>query len=270
MRQRVGKHVTDNSTQFALREIRGDIRGELTQPSVLIVLVAVSGIVALAGPFETDTLLRLAPRFAYWLVLVAGSYACGVAGSIIARHAVRRPIPQMALACALVGCAVSTLVLGLNWLVFAFFPALAQLPTFLGTIFAISAIVTISVNLLTNQRQADATPAADSPPLLNRLPFDKRGPLLALSVEDHYVQVRTGKGTDMLLMRLSDAIQEVGATPGAQVHRSHWVAFASVTRAERKGDRAILTLIDGSEIPVSRANIQKIREAGLLPGGRNG
>jgi len=100
---------------------------------------------------------------------------------------------------------------------------------------------------------------------LQRVPLEKRGALLALSVEDHYVRVHTAKGTEMVLMRLSDAMRETGALPGAQVHRSHWVAFHAVRAARRDGDRAILTLSSGVDIPVSRANLPKVKEAGLLP-----
>ena len=66
-------------------------------------------------------------------------------------------------------------------------------------------------------------------------------------------------------MRLSDAVKEVGPNPGAQVHRSHWVSFDQVENVRRTSDRAILTMRSGAEIPVSRANLPKIKEAGLLP-----
>jgi DNA-binding LytR/AlgR family response regulator len=69
----------------------------------------------------------------------------------------------------------------------------------------------------------------------------------------------------MILMRLADAIKEVGQTAGLQVHRSHWVAAAAVTSAKRTGDRAILTMSHGADIPVSRTYIPAIKEAGLLP-----
>jgi DNA-binding LytR/AlgR family response regulator len=101
--------------------------------------------------------------------------------------------------------------------------------------------------------------------LLDRLPLDKRGPLVSISVEDHYVRVRTAQGEELLLMRLTDAIREVGASKGVQVHRSHWVALDAVRAARREGDRAILTMAHGPEIPVSRTNVPAIREAGLLP-----
>jgi DNA-binding LytR/AlgR family response regulator len=97
------------------------------------------------------------------------------------------------------------------------------------------------------------------------LPLQKRAPLVALSVEDHYVRIRTTKGEAMILMQLGDAIREVGDTPGLQVHRSHWVALDQIRAVTRKGDGAIVSLRHGPDVPVSRANLPKLREAGLLP-----
>jgi DNA-binding LytR/AlgR family response regulator len=88
---------------------------------------------------------------------------------------------------------------------------------------------------------------------------------VALSVEDHYVRIRTTRGEDMVLMRLTDAIREAAPTPGLRVHRSHWVAIAGVANARRDGDRAILKMIAGGDIPASRSHIPALRQAGLLP-----
>nr|WP_255552328.1 LytTR family DNA-binding domain-containing protein [Maritimibacter dapengensis] len=101
--------------------------------------------------------------------------------------------------------------------------------------------------------------------ILDRLPIEKRGPLISLSVQDHYVEVATTKGTELVLLRLSDAMAEVGDTPGLQVHRSHWIATGAVKSARRDGARAILTMADGRDIPVSRTYLPAIKEAGLLP-----
>lgn len=66
-------------------------------------------------------------------------------------------------------------------------------------------------------------------------------------------------------MRLGDAIREAAPEPGLQVHRSHWVAIAAVTAARREGDRAVLSLSHGGDIPASRSHIPALKEAGLLP-----
>ena len=92
-----------------------------------------------------------------------------------------------------------------------------------------------------------------------------RGALVALSSEDHYTRIRTTRGEELVLIRLADAIREAEPVKGLQVHRSHWVALDHIAAARRDGDRAILRLSIGSDIPVSRANVARLREAGLLP-----
>jgi DNA-binding LytR/AlgR family response regulator len=82
-------------------------------------------------------------------------------------------------------------------------------------------------------------------------------------VQDHYVEVHTERGMHLVLMRLSDAIDEAEGIPGLKVHRSHWVALEAVAEARREGGRVVLRLRDGASVPVSRAHVQALREAGL-------
>ncbi len=247
----------------------------MTQPLTLVALAAVAGVMALMGPFGTDDLLGLGPRALYWGVTVVTTYGAGaLIHDLLAPRTRARPMAVQVLAAGLAtGGAVSLLVVAVNALTFGWVPDAKELPPFLGSVLGICVIVSATLHFAARELRARApqagAPPAPAPlpavPLLDRLPLDKRGALVALSVEDHYVRIRTVKGEDLRLMRLSDAIREVGTTPGAQVHRSHWVAFGQVTAARRDGDRAILTLSTGEEIPVSRANLPRIREAGLLP-----
>jgi DNA-binding LytR/AlgR family response regulator len=79
-----------------------------------------------------------------------------------------------------------------------------------------------------------------------------RAPLLRLSVRDHYVDVVTEAGTTAVLIRLGDAITEVGGIPGTRVHRSHWVAASAVRLSTPASGKAVLQLSDGSKVPVSK------------------
>ena len=63
-------------------------------------------------------------------------------------------------------------------------------------------------------------------------------------------------------MRLSDAIAAVEALDGARTHRSWWVARDAVERVSRGDGRAVLTLSNGLEAPVSRTYAPALREAG--------
>ena len=67
------------------------------------------------------------------------------------------------------------------------------------------------------------------------LTMEKRALLLVLSVEDHYVRVRTTKGDELILMRLTDAIIETDPVPGVRAHGSRRPDRADVTGASDDG-----------------------------------
>jgi DNA-binding LytR/AlgR family response regulator len=77
--------------------------------------------------------------------------------------------------------------------------------------------------------------------------------LLRLSVQDHYTQIVTTRGRQLVLLRFADALKEIGETQGLQVHRSHWIADADVVALRKQAGRLLLMTRDGSEIPVSRS-----------------
>jgi hypothetical protein len=102
---------------------------------------------------------------------------------------------------------------------------------------------------------------APPPAFLQRVPIRLQGAdLYAVEAQDHYLRLHTSKGSDLILMRLSDAIAELEGIEGAQVHRSWWVARESIAEAERGDGRATLTLKDGSQVPVSRTYARMLRE----------
>jgi len=104
-----------------------------------------------------------------------------------------------------------------------------------------------------------------APKILSRLPIHmKTAELYALSAEDHYVRIHTSKGEEMVLMRLSDAIEEVGIIPGMQTHRSWWVAASAVDNIQSKGRGAEVKLPNGTQVPVSRNALKSLRAAGWL------
>lgn len=100
--------------------------------------------------------------------------------------------------------------------------------------------------------------------LLERVRPERRGALLAIKAEGHYLQVYTDTGSDLILYRLSDALLELGAEDGAQVHRSWWVASRALA-PQRHRDRLVLT--NGVEVPVSRSFLVAARQRGWLTPG---
>ena len=102
--------------------------------------------------------------------------------------------------------------------------------------------------------------AAAAPPLLERLPASRRGRLLHLQMRDHYVEIHTDRGSELVLMRFGDALKELGRTEGMQVHRSHWIARAAVKKIVRRTGRTVAFLENGTEVPVSRRYARALRD----------
>ena len=98
--------------------------------------------------------------------------------------------------------------------------------------------------------------------LSERLPAELGSDIIALEMEDHYVRVHTALGNELVLMRLRDAIKEVEGIDGMQVHRSWWVARGAVADVLREGRNVRLKLDTDIEAPVSRANVQALKDAG--------
>ena len=108
-------------------------------------------------------------------------------------------------------------------------------------------------------------PSSPAPPrLLARMKPSLGDVVLALQGEDHYVRVHTSLGSELLLMRLADAIDELDGLAGERVHRSWWVARAAVAGARINGRRACLSLSNGVNAPVSREATSRLRRAGWL------
>ncbi|HWJ94374.1 MAG TPA: LytTR family DNA-binding domain-containing protein, partial [Telluria sp.] len=102
-------------------------------------------------------------------------------------------------------------------------------------------------------------PALPPAPFYERIPSHLGRQLLALGAEDHYLRVMTAQGSDLILMRMADAIRELGDGTGLQVHRSWWVALDAVTEIRRDGGRTALVLANGQEVPVSRTFLAAVR-----------
>lgn len=235
-----------------------------------LAIAAAAGIfLALIGAFETGE-TPLPTRLLYWVpIMLAG----GVLGYFMAMlvnrfsSADRNPWLFGAILAGVITIPATFLVWGWTAL---FFPAVRHievLPGFAFNVLLISVAMT-AVTTIANRpgRITHAPPAGAAPApvrFLERLPPKLKGAALyAVSAEDHYLRLHTSKGSDLVLMRMSDAIAELEGVEGAQTHRSWWVARDAVESTRRDGDRLTLVLKGGAEAPVSRPNIRPLRDAG--------
>jgi DNA-binding LytR/AlgR family response regulator len=252
--------VNDSPLQSTLRELQGLSR----DARFWTVLAVIALIVGLVGPFGTYQVLAVAPRLAYWGVVVLGTALTGtlVVGFIerLLRPRLNKYLAAL-LAGALPGPLLAAMVALINIAVFG--PGVTSFD--LLTLGIYCTLISAAVTLVSAVLERPITPAAtpEPPALLERLPRPQRGPLRRISVADHYVEVTTDKGSSLVLMRLSDAIKETAPIEGLQVHRSHWVALDAVRRSTRQNGRPALELDDGTIVPVSRTYIAAVRAAGF-------
>ncbi|WP_066531492.1 LytTR family DNA-binding domain-containing protein [Erythrobacter sp. CCH5-A1] len=116
--------------------------------------------------------------------------------------------------------------------------------------------------------RADPLGAPDPLPALPDLMAEKlpvrlrQARLIAIEAEDHYLRIHTDAGSDLVLMRMTDACALLPEAAGARVHRSWWAARGAVERLARREGKAELTLQTGLTVPVSRAMQAALREQG--------
>lgn len=94
---------------------------------------------------------------------------------------------------------------------------------------------------------------------MQKLPLEKRGQLLCLEMDDHYLKVHTDKGHHLLLMRFKDALAFLEDYPGVQTHRSWWVAKEAIVSEEKAGRKLLLKLVNQQLVPVSRSFLAQVK-----------
>lgn len=236
---------------------------------------------AVLGPFGTYTELSLPVRYAYWIALVLVGYL----NILLAAHAVASLRPSLRhrwslTAVTLVSSVPTTLAVAwVESLTRAHPVPLALLPRVYGCVTLVQLVMVLfltrlqpSLSALLLRRQEDPAPTAEeapapaplamsTPAFYRRIPPHLGQELLALTAEDHYLRVITSIGSDLILMRLSDALAELGDEAGLQVHRSWWVAHGAVRAVERDQGRIVLRLCSGITVPVSRTYAPAVRDA---------
>ncbi|WP_247894955.1 LytTR family DNA-binding domain-containing protein [Azospirillum brasilense] len=252
----------------------------------LPVLLGAALVLTLLGPFGTFAELTLAQRLAYWVGLIGlGGLAFELLTLAATRLRRERPEAWRSMLAGVTLAVAAPMTLAVALLEKSLRGKDMLHPLGLAELFVYVVLVTLLVSAIPvwlelrdrgllagptpppsppvpdNAPASPANPAA--PAFFARLPARLGRDLLALEMEDHYVRVHTAEGSDLILMRLRDAIGELAGLDGMQVHRSHWVAAAAVAEMERKPDgKLVLVLRNGLRVPVSRSYAMAVREAG--------
>lgn len=236
----------------------------------LIVAVLGGVFLAMTGAFGSAG-AAFGPRLAYWVVvMVLGGLWGHLCSALVGRFldTDERPWLTIAVMVMVITGPLCVIVWAATGLFFAqqLYP-LAALPQLVVPVLVVTAAVTTLNVFLGRARpiQTYATPPetpARPVRFLDRMPMKLRGATIrAVQAEDHYLRIHTDRGSDLILMRLSDAVEELEGLEGAQTHRSWWVAKDAVRGVERGDGRATLTLDGGLSAPVSRRYARILRDA---------
>ncbi|MDO1582376.1 LytTR family DNA-binding domain-containing protein [Rhizobium oryzicola] len=264
--------------QSALRELQSFFQSPRFWATILIVAV----VFTIVGPFGTAHSMPFIRRLAFWLLLHTTAFA--IASIIIVfivswwgGTGIKRLATMMvgaAIAAVPIGIAVEGLQAGFADQGVSLASALEQIKVSLllsPLLCALTYLTMSGPHPLTEQvplqdtgaplpeqaampeQQATPAPAAAAaPPILARLKPQHRGRLLRLSVQDHYTEVVTSRGRELILLRFADAVTESAPVPGQRIHRSHWIADDHVGWLKKDNGKLLVVTASGTALPVSR------------------
>ncbi|MFB0612438.1 LytTR family DNA-binding domain-containing protein [Aurantiacibacter poecillastricola] len=245
----------------------------------LAIMLVIGVVLALLGPFGSfgDPIEE---RLVYWIGLALAGYALySPISAVVVPWGKRMVFPEWAVwvASVLVATVPMTAfiwILGfigdeLRW------PRLDEALYSYLRVLVIGAGITVVFHMLdrppalhpvqrSESEGASQVAPGTQPRFIDRLSAEMGTDLIALEMEDHYVRAHTALGSELVLMRMRDAVAELEGVEGEQVHRSWWVARGGVADVVRDGRNVRLLLDNGIEAPVSRANVSLLKQRGWL------
>ena len=249
--------------QFTLREILAIIQNY----RFWIGFAAVVIILTIAGPFGTLQSLNHAERLVYWSLHAVLTFFTGVFVAVFVISSLTKfgmkPQIAKALGAISVGFPVSIIVWCLNQ--YGFSLDMGGLPQYLRLL-SYCLGISIAISLLYFLIKGDEEDENSKPhiqketPFLSRLSAHLGKNLLHITSQDHYVEATTDRGSELILIRFSDAVMELQNFAGIQIHRSHWIADEAVEQVQRKNGNLFILTKEGKEFPVSRSNAKLVRE----------
>lgn len=240
----------------------------------LFLMTAFGILLGLAAPFGSAA-LPTGPRLFFWVAFILVGYGLFRPAAVVASWMVTETkVPRWA-AVALTALVASlplaaSIGFALGGMRVTDFWFGERFPILYAQVAAIGLAIHLILNFLFAGREAAGAPETIAPPppqgpalqhaFFRRLPPSLGTELICLEMQDHYVRVQTALGSTLLLMRLRDAIEELGEL-GLPVHRSWWVARSAIAGLDQNGRNLRLRLTDGSHVPVSRAHMPAVRAA---------
>lgn len=247
--------------------VLGRMRDRLLDTRILSLWLCASVICVVSGPFGTSQ-SHILERTHYWF----GAIALGIVAQVVAFTLMEalastwrlRLAPRMAGEVALFSAIYAPLLWPITLWTFGLSGEDFGFGRVLFYVAAVAAPAVAFIHLIV-LRGFDAE-TEEPPRLYNRLEPSLRDEVVRMSMKDHYVEVRTVKGVQTILLRFADALDEIDGVEGWRIHRSHWVAKAHAGPVRSEGARFFMTTPDGEDLPVSRTYLPALTEAGLFRG----
>lgn len=213
---------------------------------------------ALTGPFGTYELLGYLTRLAYWGLVILG---CGAAFNyailVVLANERLSALPRvaaLAIASALATPVGGAIVYVLDNVFRGGHDGLDYYVWLCVCVFGVGMAITLVQYWRPTRAEMQFAAAGAAEPsngIIDRIKPDIGDDILSMSMQDHYVEVVTEHGTQLVHTRFSDAVVAVADRPGLQCHRSHWVALDAIADAKLTGRSKHVVLTDGRKIPVS-------------------
>ncbi len=248
----------------AIRAANTDTLSILARPKFWLIIVSVTAICFLSGPFGTLNGLPVGVRLIYWALQVVLGGMAGLWCHALIRTQGWTALKPTILVSLLFGVAVAGLVILVS---LALLEPIGRFPGYLDLVFysfPSAFIIFLVLALVSPWQKPSLAPTApvqtNRPKLLDRLKKHIGAEqVLSLSAQDHYVEVVTENGPELCLIRLADAIAEVHPVQGIQLHRSHWVAKSAIETLEASGAVANVLLKDGRKLAVSKSRLADLK-----------
>jgi hypothetical protein len=236
-------------------------------PTIWIASAAAGALMTLTGGFGTGA-MPLAQRALFWAVLMGWS---ALKWQLWFAFMVRAPRDWTR--AAIMGGVLLSLPIPFEVLLSGRAAGIdTGMPNLLGTWgrgLAIGTLVFCTILLVTRTlgyRPSWRLPVPEASGLLQRARVDPAS-LTAIEAEDHYCRVHRRDGASALIhYRFGDALEEVAALEGMQVHRGAWVAANAIEGTARDGRRWELLLAGGRRVPVSATYLPQARARGWIDG----
>jgi len=246
----------------------------------VVAATAVGIFLGIVGPFGSYLNGSAVTRIAYWVLSMWLGVAFYGSALMLARPlATRSGIPLWIAAAFLVMAASLPQALATRALALYFWPDLARLSLsqldWFMQVLVLAGPVTLGYAFWTGLLPAPWTARRTPVPLAGREPDDASGlfallpprlgtDIICMAMEDHYVRVHTALGSDLLLMPMARAVEDVAGIEGFRVHRSWWVARSAVVRIGGPARTMRLRLVNGMDVPVARRTVAMLRGLGWL------